>query len=156
MMNKEFDEQLTLIEQCQNKANVTIVTCGNCGSVFLHFFDEHLIKCPHCKLILDNGDCPDLFCEKTLDNDKKYMFITIHEVNGDQEYTQPITCVVDKDADLKEKAIETLKEFYVDIGAKYDEEEQLIEFYNGGIVCTLENFKEISEVEYNILKKYNI
>lgn len=59
-------EQIELMEIIREKANINIVDCGNCGSIFLHKRivhsmdggDEHL-NCPYCEREMDESDCPD-------------------------------------------------------------------------------------------------
>jgi len=54
--------QLELMDEIRAKANINIVTCGNCGSVILHETDlEGTITCYDCKSEMDLSDCPDLF-----------------------------------------------------------------------------------------------
>jgi hypothetical protein len=54
--------QLELMAEIRAKANINIVTCGNCGSVILHETDlEGTITCYDCKSEMDLSDCPDLF-----------------------------------------------------------------------------------------------
>jgi hypothetical protein len=55
-------EQLELMDEIRYKANINIVTCGNCGSVILHKRDlEGTLTCYDCKREMDISDCPDLF-----------------------------------------------------------------------------------------------
>lgn len=54
--------QLALMDDIRAKANINIVTCGNCGNVILHECDlEDTITCYGCKSEMDISDCPDLF-----------------------------------------------------------------------------------------------
>ncbi len=54
--------QLELAQEVLSKANINIVTCGNCGSVILHKTSEDgTISCYDCKSEMDLSDCPDLF-----------------------------------------------------------------------------------------------
>ena len=55
-------DQLALMDDIRAKANINIVTCGNCGNVILHERDlEDTITCYGCKSEMDISDCPDLF-----------------------------------------------------------------------------------------------
>ena len=35
-------------------------TCGNCGTVLLHYIDDEVIICPDCKFESEPCDFPDL------------------------------------------------------------------------------------------------
>lgn len=54
-------EQVNLAQLIVDKANVNIVTCGNCGDVFLHECGKEELECPYCDFEGDIGDFPDLF-----------------------------------------------------------------------------------------------
>lgn len=64
-------EQLNLMNRIKQKANVNIVTCGNCGSVNLHEikpmeqkqYGIHFlfITCYDCTSEMELCDCPDFF-----------------------------------------------------------------------------------------------
>ena len=59
-------EQLQLADEIRDKADINIVTCGNCGSVILHRRipleqEDHTINCYDCGRDMDESDCPDLF-----------------------------------------------------------------------------------------------
>lgn len=55
-------EQRELFEEIQEKAQINIVTCGNCSGVIFHRRVEiEEIYCPHCNEIGDPCDFPDLY-----------------------------------------------------------------------------------------------
>ena len=49
------------IREIQQKANLNIVTCGNCGSVLIHRQSDEKIICYDCLREMAVSDCPDLF-----------------------------------------------------------------------------------------------
>lgn len=53
--------QLELATSIYFKAEINIVTCGNCGSVLLHKVGQEKIKCYDCDRDMALSDCPDLF-----------------------------------------------------------------------------------------------
>lgn len=57
MTNKTQNE---LQQEIINKTGINIVTCGNCGSVLLHYLDDEFIQCPDCKFASEPCDFPDL------------------------------------------------------------------------------------------------
>ena len=64
----KYDYQIKLQEKCVKDAYVNIVTCGECGFVFLHETmpieeqENTMLECPHCDTPQDFCDAPDLFC----------------------------------------------------------------------------------------------
>jgi len=60
-MNKKDKilKQIELQETIQRVSSITIVTCGNCGSVVLHEMSATEIDCPYCDRVMDVCDCPD-------------------------------------------------------------------------------------------------
>lgn len=57
MTNKTQNE---LQQEIIDKTGINIVTCGNCGSVLLHYIDDEFIQCPDCKFASEPCDFPDL------------------------------------------------------------------------------------------------
>ena len=53
--------QLELMDEIRAKANINIVTCGNCGTAFLHKLDDLELTCFDCKHSSEPCDHPDLF-----------------------------------------------------------------------------------------------
>ena len=53
--------QLELMDEIRAKANINIVTCGNCGTAFLHKLDDLELTCFDCKTSSEPCDHPDLF-----------------------------------------------------------------------------------------------
>lgn len=53
-------KQIELMDDIRAKANINIVTCGNCGTILLHERDAEEIECFGCKHTMDICDCPDL------------------------------------------------------------------------------------------------
>lgn len=45
------------------KANINIVTCGDCGEVFMHEINNNEVEltCPNCGLTDDASSFPDLY-----------------------------------------------------------------------------------------------
>jgi hypothetical protein len=66
------EQQLELMNDIRAKANINIVTCGNCGTVLLHSMLDDSIVCysNECKDRgeMDLSDCPDLWYEGCIEN----------------------------------------------------------------------------------------
>ena len=60
-MRKPIQHQNNLMQLIRDKANVNIVTCGNCGSTLLHELNAEQITCYDRKTKMQLSDCPDLF-----------------------------------------------------------------------------------------------
>jgi len=54
-------EQLKLMKDIREKANVNIVNCGNCGDVLLHELNATKIDCCHCGFSSEPCDFPDFY-----------------------------------------------------------------------------------------------
>jgi hypothetical protein len=53
-------DQITLMEIIRNKANINIVTCGNCETILIHEMKEKkFITCYACENEMDLSHCPD-------------------------------------------------------------------------------------------------
>jgi len=62
MANQELEtKQFELSREVVQKSGINIVTCGMCGEVLLHRFEETEIKCPYCEFESEPCDFPDLF-----------------------------------------------------------------------------------------------
>jgi len=65
-------EQLGLMEWIRFKANINMVTCGNCGTILLHDMKqinkENTITCFGCKSEMELSDCPDYWYEGCIEN----------------------------------------------------------------------------------------
>ena len=62
-------EQLSLMNEIREKANINIVECGNCEQVLLHKRDSvDTIKCFSCLEDIDKSDCGDLWYNGCIDN----------------------------------------------------------------------------------------
>ena len=65
-------EQLGLMEWIRFKANINMVTCGNCGTILLHDMkpinEENTITCFGCKSEMELSDCPDYWYEGCIEN----------------------------------------------------------------------------------------
>ena len=65
-------EQFNLVQDIRAKANINIVTCGNCGTVLLHSMLDDTIVCysNECKDRgeMDLSDCPDLWYDGCIEN----------------------------------------------------------------------------------------
>ena len=57
---KTEETQQDLLNEIIDKAGVNIVSCGNCGSVFLHRVNNIELCCPDCKYKSEPCDFPDL------------------------------------------------------------------------------------------------
>jgi hypothetical protein len=66
------EQQLALMNDIRAKANINIVTCGNCGTVLLRSMLDDSIVCysNECKDRgeMDLSDCPDLWYEGCIEN----------------------------------------------------------------------------------------
>jgi len=66
------EQQLALMNDIRAKANINIVTCGNCGTVLLHSMLDDSIVCysNECKdrVEMDLSDCPDLWYDGCIEN----------------------------------------------------------------------------------------
>ena len=54
------EKQIDMIETIQYQG-YNIVSCGNCGGVFIHDMNDEFFPCPHCLMCMDACDCSDLF-----------------------------------------------------------------------------------------------
>lgn len=64
MPDRQLTEQFKLSQEIVEKAQINIVTCGDCGAVMLHRLpEEGDLKCPHCGFESDICDFPDFFYE---------------------------------------------------------------------------------------------
>jgi hypothetical protein len=62
MTNQQLlDKQIQLQEEVQKMAKITLVTCGNCSTPFMHRMGLETVKCYSCGHRLDTSGCPDLF-----------------------------------------------------------------------------------------------
>lgn len=65
-------EQLDLMDDIRAKANINMVTCGNCGTILLHEMkqlnEDNTIVCFGCKREMDLSDCPDYWYEGCIEN----------------------------------------------------------------------------------------
>ena len=82
MTNRELaQKQLDLMNEIRAKANINMVTCGNCGTILLHEMelisddefislkdDDNSIECYDCKTKMDLCDCPDLWYEGCIES----------------------------------------------------------------------------------------
>ena len=60
IINSLREEQSQLQHEVIHKAEINIVTCGNCGSVVLHRTSVEEIQCPDCGFKSEPCDFPDL------------------------------------------------------------------------------------------------
>jgi hypothetical protein len=108
-------KQLDLMNDIRAKANINIVTCGNCGTILLHEMelisdiefisfkdDDNSIECYDCKTKMDLCDCPDLWYDGCIENME--FANSIMDFEGDElELTNQISFedVVNIATDLK-------------------------------------------------------
>jgi glutamine amidotransferase PdxT len=52
-------KQIDLMDDIRQKADINIVTCGNCGTLVLHKRNAEEIECFGCMNVMDVSDCPD-------------------------------------------------------------------------------------------------
>lgn len=62
--------QINLMDDIRQYANINIVTCGHCGTVLLHKIEDEEIHCFDCNNVLDLSDCPDLYYVGIENNEK--------------------------------------------------------------------------------------
>ena len=64
--------QLDLMETIRDKANINMVTCGNCGTILLHetksINEDNSIVCFGCKSEMELSDCPDYWYVGCIEN----------------------------------------------------------------------------------------
>jgi len=65
-----WDKQRAGAELISQKANINIVTCGECGDVLLHSTEASEIECPHCGFTSEPCDFPDLFHQRNIEDFK--------------------------------------------------------------------------------------
>lgn len=88
----------------------------------------------------------------------KYLFIEIHERNGEQEYTQPMIKEIKDSDNPADVAKETAKTWYdeynnmeiLDEGTDFE----AYEFFAGCIITSVSSHREITAAEYNVLKRF--
>lgn len=56
-------EQLNLMDEIRRKADINMVTCGNCGTILLVRMRDEYVDCYACKSTLAECDCPDYWYE---------------------------------------------------------------------------------------------
>lgn len=61
LREKYLNVQKEFLNEIQQKANLNIVTCSNCGSLLIHRQSDEKIICYDCLREMDVSDCPDLF-----------------------------------------------------------------------------------------------
>lgn len=86
----------------------------------------------------------------------KKLLVHLEEHNGEQEYRQHMLVEMDHDVDevdIKEAADDIAKTWY-DGGSYF--EDGLYWFLGGTIAVRVTDIQEVSDLEYEILKKYNI
>ena len=62
IQNAGIKQQRKLFLKLVKSSDINIVTCGNCGNIVLHKIKHKgNIHCPHCLLVSDRCDFPDLY-----------------------------------------------------------------------------------------------
>lgn len=61
MTNEALKEQTRLFKILVEKSGISVVSCGNCGSHFLHSINNFELTCPHCLVKDDICFFPDLY-----------------------------------------------------------------------------------------------
>jgi hypothetical protein len=86
-----------------------------------------------------------------LEKEYKYAVVTLEERNGEQEYTHKELIKRDKDADLNKEADEVLRGFFGD-----ENPEGEGQYWDSCMerIITLFSVKEVSKVEFEVLKKH--
>jgi hypothetical protein len=65
---KLAEQQLKLMDEVRAKADINLVTCGQCGTLLLHKNNDTSIICFGCKNEMDLSDCPDYWYEGCIEN----------------------------------------------------------------------------------------
>jgi uncharacterized Zn finger protein (UPF0148 family) len=105
-------EQIELQEKIQQLANINIVNCGNCGSVFLHERHEGDIECPFCDFIGDQCDCPD-YLYSGIENNAEFNHEPIKMVKTKQICREDVLSVAQSiNVSLNEAQIDIVLENY--------------------------------------------
>ena len=67
-------EQMALMNKIRNKANINMVTCGNCGTILLHkrksINADNSIICFGCKTKMDLSHCSDYWYSGVENNEE--------------------------------------------------------------------------------------
>ena len=86
-------------------------------------------------------------------NNSNYLFLQLEERNGEYEYRHHSVHELDdnKKSSAEKFVKKYLKEFY---GGESDKEDDGYYFYNGEIFVRINSWDFISEIEYNVLKRY--
>jgi len=91
MCNKEaLIEQTKLLHEIVAKADINVVTCGNCGTVILHRIECSELKCFDCGYEADMSDFPDLFFEHYYIEHEPIVTLEIMYGDGDEYHTMEI------------------------------------------------------------------
>jgi hypothetical protein len=61
-----LEDQYALSQEICSNSNINIVSCGNCGDVFLHRVSKEELTCPYCFFHSEVCDFPDLFHQPTV------------------------------------------------------------------------------------------
>lgn len=60
--------QLDIMNQIRKSSDINMVTCGNCGTILLHYMNEYSIVCFECMNDMDLSDCPDYWYNGCIEN----------------------------------------------------------------------------------------
>jgi hypothetical protein len=61
MRQKALKNQINLKNEIIEKAKINIVSCVNCGDIFMHYIKDEYIECPYCNNAGENCNFPDYF-----------------------------------------------------------------------------------------------
>jgi hypothetical protein len=91
-----LDKQIQLQEEVQKMAKITLVTCGNCSTPFMHRMDLETVKCYSCGQRLDASDCPDLFYKGCSAPTPEKPMLEIRELDNNYFWTERPKAVIIK------------------------------------------------------------
>lgn len=105
-------KQEDMLKFIQEQLSMNIVTCGHCGSVFIHHSADKETTCPHCNSVNDPSDNPDLFYQgwnnKKNKKDDKDRLEVVLKTSGVWKDARKIEDIIpdDKLCEIKNELIE--------------------------------------------------
>jgi len=85
-------------------------------------------------------------------NNKKYIFFSLEIINGEYNYFDNQIACININEDTNEFVNNFALNYYPDNNVRQDED--MFYFYNDTITVYINDYKEISEEDYNVLSKY--
>lgn len=113
------------------KAGYNVVTCGECGDVFLHDSDQEELVCPYCEFTGDVCDFPDLFYEgwkmqKPKPKPKKHIGFQIESADGLHDIPSGYSS-------FQILSMATVNDFFENSDYKYTHQWKIVPVYEGEI-----------------------